>query len=79
MGQVWHPNQAISIELVHALLLKVEQKVLDAQEPDKGLLWVTFGAYVVVCSVVSIRGPEGLLLDLEGLDAMANPHLSMGI
>jgi hypothetical protein len=28
---------------------------------------------VVVCFVVSLRGPEGLLLDLEGLDEMVNP------
>ena len=74
MGQIWRPNQAISIKLVHALLSKIEQKVLDFQEPDEGVLWVTFGAlYVVVCFVVSLRSPEGLLLDLEGLDEMVNP------
>ena len=45
MGQVWRPNQTISIELVHALLSKIEQKLLDSQEPDEGALWVTFGTY----------------------------------
>ena len=75
MGQIWRPNQAISIELVHALLSHVEQKVLASQEPDEGALWVTFGAYVVVCLVVSLWGPEGLLLDLEGLDEMVNPPI----
>jgi hypothetical protein len=73
MGQIWRPNQAISIELVHALLAKVEEKVMASEEPDEGALWVTFGAHVVICFVVSLRGPEGLSLDLEGLDSMVNP------
>jgi len=73
MGQVWRPNQAISIDLMHALLTRIEEKVLGSEEPDEGALWVTLGAYVVICFVVSLRGPEGLLLDLEGLDEMVNP------
>jgi hypothetical protein len=41
MGQVWRPNQAISIELVHALLSKIEEKVLSSQEPSaEGALWL---------------------------------------
>lgn len=73
MGQVWRPNQAISVELLHALLAKIEEKVLNTDEPAEGALWITLGAYVVICFVVSLRGPEGLLLDLEGLDEMVNP------
>jgi hypothetical protein len=73
MGQIWCPNQAISIELVHALLAKIEEKVLDSQEIDEGALWVTLSTYVAICFVVSLHGPEGLLLDLEGLDEMVTP------
>jgi hypothetical protein len=73
MGQIWRRNQAISVELVHALLAKIEEKVMSSQEPGKGALWVTLGAHAVTCFAVSLRGPEGLLLDLEGLDEMVNP------
>jgi hypothetical protein len=61
MGQIWRPNQAISIELVHALIARIEDKVMQSENLDEGALWITLGAYVAICFVVSLQGPEGLL------------------
>ena len=67
MGQDWRPNQAISIELMHLLLARTELRVrtsLSEEERDK---WLLAGGYFCICYVLSLRSPEGLMLDLEGL------------
>jgi hypothetical protein len=59
MGQIWRPNQAISIKLIHALIARFKDKVMQFENPDEGALWIILGAYVVIYFVVSLRGPEG--------------------
>lgn len=68
MGQDWRPNQAISAELVHELLANCERRATEAA----GVLatqhkWVMAGGYFCICFVLSLRSPEGLMADLEGL------------
>jgi hypothetical protein len=68
MGQDWRPNQAISVELVHELLSNCERRATEAA----GILatqhkWVMAGGYFCICFVLSLRSPEGLMADLEGL------------
>ena len=67
MGQEWRSNQAFSVQLLLKLLHKTE--VMITSSPDKYELnrWIVFHAFAVVTYVLSLRGPEGVLLDLEGL------------
>jgi hypothetical protein len=67
MGQDWRPNQAMSTPLLLKLLSEVELRIDDAPSPRDLNRWIVFHSYVVVTYVVSLRGPEGLLLDLAGL------------
>ena len=67
MGQDWRPDQAVSAELMLALLEEVEARISRSSGFQEVADWVTAGTYFVVCYVLSLRGSEGLLLDLVGL------------
>ena len=67
MGQDWRPNQAIGIQIMHLLLEGVEEKARGAEEMEERHRWVMAGAYFCICFVLSLRSPEGLMADLEGL------------
>jgi hypothetical protein len=67
MGQDWRPNKGMSIALYLRMLNEVEQMILNAPSPRDLNRWIVFQSYAVVSYVVSLRGKEGLLLDLEGL------------
>ena len=68
MGQLWKPNRALSLPLLLSLLEKVEERIKGAFNDKDSHRWVVFSTYVVVCYVISLRGVEGLLLDLTGLN-----------
>jgi hypothetical protein len=67
MGQDWRPNQAMSQDLLHEVLKVATLWIADAVTKRDHNRWIVFHAYVVVTNVVSLRGSEGLLLDLAGL------------
>ena len=67
MGQDWRPDRAISVDLMLLLMEKVDMKISTAADDEAKALWVSAGTYFLLCYVISLRGPEGLLLDLEGL------------
>ena len=69
MGQVWIPNRAFTTKMVTEILASSERKIIgvfdDSIENHK---WVVFNTYATLAYVVSLRGSEGLLLDLDGLN-----------
>jgi hypothetical protein len=67
MGQDWRPNTAISNFLLHKLLSYCELKFEAAGTFDETADWVVAGTYYATCYVCSLRGPEGLLVDLAVL------------
>ena len=67
MGQDWRPNIGLSTELVKQILLKTEMEIDLAESPEEAHMWIVFSAYVTVSYCVSLRGPEGFLIDLSGL------------
>ena len=67
MGSIWKPNAAMSIELLLNLIELVEDKILTSSDSTEIHDWIVFSAYVTVSYVISLRGPEGRLLDLGGL------------
>jgi hypothetical protein len=68
MGQDWRPNQAISVQLVHELLSNCERRAMEAADClATQHKWVMAGGYFCICFVLSLRSPEGLMADLEGL------------
>lgn len=67
MGQDWRPNKALSIDLIIHLVGLVGLKITEALEPSKKHEWIVFGTYLVVTYVMSLRGVEGLLIDIKGL------------
>jgi hypothetical protein len=69
MGQDWRPDRAITNKLLHFILAKIELRLDQAQTAGDGAArrrWIFGGCYFVLCYVESLRGPEGLLLDLGG-------------
>lgn len=68
MGQVWKPNRAMSMKLFLAVLNEVEARIAAPTSTEECNNWVVFHSYAVVSYVVSLRGAEGMLLDLGGLN-----------
>ena len=66
MAQDWRANQALSIKLVLELLARVEVQIREAKSAKDTNKWVTAHCYIVISFVLSLRGPEGFLLDLNG-------------
>jgi hypothetical protein len=68
MGQDWRPNRAISNQVLTVLLDRIESKILmsrdNVRERDRLIM---AGSYFCFCYVLSLRSPEGLLVDLKGL------------
>ncbi|KAI2504187.1 hypothetical protein MHU86_10301 [Fragilaria crotonensis] len=67
MGQDWRPNQAISVKLMHELLRRTEERAKQELELAGRQRWILAGGYFCICFVLSLRSPEGLMADLEGL------------
>ena len=67
MGQDWRPNRALSSEIMSKLLNLVESKVRLTPDTNDRLRLVMAGAYFCFCYVVSLRSPEGLMVDVPGL------------
>ena len=70
MGGVWKPNKAFSHHLLMRVLRIAEEKINEEDigtEWDNRSRWIVFIAYIVVSYVLSLRGNEGLMLDLKGL------------
>lgn len=67
MGQDWRPNQAISVDLMQELLSGCERRAMGSTTTVEKHKWVLAGGYYCICFVLSLRSPEGLMADLEGL------------
>jgi hypothetical protein len=68
IGQEWRPNQAMSIPLLVATLKTIEDKMQSTPASRKVNRWTVVHAFISMTYVVSLRGPEGFLLDLDGLN-----------
>jgi hypothetical protein len=69
MGQDWRPDRAITAQLMSHLLARVELGVSKLAADKHALLrerWIFAGTYFAISYVLSLRGPEGLLMELEG-------------
>jgi hypothetical protein len=67
MGQDWRPNRALSNPLIHRVLNLTESRILLSTSKIEREKWVIAGAYFCFCYVLSLRSPEGLMVDLPGL------------
>jgi hypothetical protein len=67
MGQDWRPNKGMSVDLLLRVLEETDTRIDGAVSPRELNRWIVFHTYAVVSYVLSLRGKEGLLLDLEGL------------
>lgn len=67
MGQDWRPNKAFSVDLVVHTLELTKAKIAESRNADKQHDWIVFGAYFALTYVMSLRGVEGLLLDISGM------------
>jgi hypothetical protein len=68
MGQDWRPNKAITKQLMLRVLSEADHRIEGAESPEERNRWIVFYVYAMTCYVVSLRGNEGLLLDLSGLN-----------
>ena len=67
MGQETRQNQALSTELVKNILSFCESKVNEVEDPLDMVKWAKAGALFAISYVLSLRGNEGILVDIEGL------------
>jgi hypothetical protein len=74
MGQDSRPNRGISTDLIKATLDMCLSLSDEALVPTQKRLWVKLDFYLAASYVTSLRGPEGRLLDLEGMWAQKGVH-----
>jgi hypothetical protein len=69
MGQAWRPNLALSTELIISVLESIKGKCTDdtITNIDERSNWLIVGVDITITYVLSLRGSEGLLLDLGGI------------
>ena len=67
MGVIWRPNKALSTELILKIIKRSEEKRAVCLGKAEQHTWTVFVAYIVLSYVISLRGSEGLLLDLKTL------------
>ena len=67
MGGEWLPNKALSIPLLKRLISEIENGILETEDSEDKHFLIVFSCYICVAYVVSLRGSEGLLLDLDGM------------
>jgi hypothetical protein len=53
--------------MIVMMLCRVGTKMDEATEELEYVKWLNFGAYFTITYVLSLRGTEGLLLDLGGM------------
>jgi hypothetical protein len=58
----------MSIPLLVSTLQTIEDKIQSAPTSREVNRWTVVHAFISVTYVVSLRGPEGFLLDLDGLN-----------
>ena len=68
MGQDWRPNIGIATPLMIELLTKVEERISHSDDDENTHDWIVFSTYITIAYVISLRGPEGFLIDLDGLN-----------
>ena len=67
MGQETRQNQALSTTLVKCILDYCETKVNEEDDLRDMIKWAKAGALFAISYVLSLRGNEGILVDIEGL------------
>jgi hypothetical protein len=67
MGQLVIQDKAISVGLLLAVIRVADARVQTAESLNERAWWVSVGAYLTVGFCVSLRGPEGFMLDLGAL------------
>ena len=69
MGQLWLPNNGLSNELRSELYTKIKEKIQESKTySEEQHRWIVLGFYTATVYVVSLRNPEGLILDLDELN-----------
>jgi len=68
MGQVVKPNLALSIPLLLELIKKMEYRLSNLTDEEDKHIISSILTYFVTSYIISLRGPEGFLLDLRGLN-----------
>jgi hypothetical protein len=74
MGMDWRPNEAMSLDLMLVVLKQVEDR--DAPTDREKNRWIVFHSFSVAAYVISLRGTEGFLLDIDGIRRHRQPETS---
>jgi hypothetical protein len=75
MGQDWRPDEAISSNLMKAVVKLLDRKIFWSQSQEEASKWIAARAYFMTLYVFSLRGPEGLLADISGLTSSVRDGL----
>jgi len=67
MGQDYWPNRAISIGVMLELMNHVEAKLKEIDNEMEAHVMTSAGTYMVSYFCASLRGNEGVMMDLLGL------------
>jgi len=67
MGQICKPNLALSVPLLKLVLRKLEIKFRNSVTIEDKHLSISILSYVAISYTLSLRGPEGFMIDLQGL------------
>jgi hypothetical protein len=72
MGQDVRPQLGLSIGVMLEYMQRLDSKWLQAVDDEESNLICSLGAYLAITYASSLRGNEGILLDLFGLRTHIN-------
>ena len=64
MGQIYKPNLALTTEIITKMLRLIREDALKTQSRQVKFNVIIFGVYIAISYVLSLRGSEGLMLNL---------------
>ena len=74
MGRIWKPNKALSVSQILIMLNKANDRFLSAVDGNERNLWFCFLIYAAISYVLSLRGTEGFMIDLESTGRLRNKN-----
>jgi len=67
MGEIHKPNLALSTAIIKKMTVVLKEEIGNSKDKTERFNLIVFGFYIVISYVLSLRGSEGLMVDLSTL------------
>ena len=83
MGRIWKPNRALSVVQMKDLIRRGNERYEGSENEEDRNIWSSFLVYAALSYVLSLRGSEGFMFDLDSTnrhrDRNDGSYLTIGL